>query len=93
MSFAPPSGLKVVVHARGVLMTDVRRQIMGNEGGSDLPKLSAPARRALSGAGYSSLEQLARAKEVDLRRLHGMGPTAIDALRKALNERGLKFRT
>jgi hypothetical protein len=65
---------------------------MGTDGASDLPKLSAPARRALSGAGYSSLEQLASANELDLLRLHGLGPTAIDALRKALNERGLSFR-
>ena len=45
---------------------------MGNEDESDLPKLSAPTRGALADAGYSNLEQIAQANELDLRRLHGM---------------------
>ena len=56
------------------------------------PKLSAPARRALAGAGYTRLEQLAEVSEPDLERLHGMGPTAIAALSTALEARGLSFR-
>jgi hypothetical protein len=56
------------------------------------PKLSAPARRALSAAGYTRIEQLAHVSEPDLKKLHGMGPTAIAALRAALRERGLSFR-
>ncbi len=55
------------------------------------PKLAAPARRALSGAGYTRLDQLAQASESDLTKLHGLGPTAIAALREALHERGLSF--
>jgi hypothetical protein len=70
---------------------DTTRNTMGNEGDTDLPKLAAPARRALADAGYVRLEQLARVKEADLAQLHGMGPTAMDALRKALKERGLSF--
>lgn len=58
-----------------------------------LPKLSAPARRALSAAGYTRLEQLAQASESELKKLHGMGPTAIGALAAALRERGLTFRS
>jgi hypothetical protein len=61
-------------------------------GGTDLPKLAAPARRALAGAGYTSLEDLARAKESDVKALHGMGPNAMATLRKALQEHGLSFR-
>jgi hypothetical protein len=57
------------------------------------PRLSAPARRALSGAGYTRLDQLAQIYESDLKELHGMGPTAIAALRAALDERGLSFRS
>jgi hypothetical protein len=57
------------------------------------PKLSAPARRALSAAGYTRLEELAQASESDLKKLHGMGPTAIAALRTALGEHGLSFRS
>lgn len=56
------------------------------------PRLSAPARRALASAGYTRLDQLTRASESDLRKLHGMGPTAIAALREALHARGLSFR-
>jgi hypothetical protein len=62
---------------------------MGNKDETDFPKLSGPARRALAGAGYSRLEQLTHATEAELTKLHGMGPTAIDALRTALRERAL----
>ena len=59
---------------------------------SDLPKgLSAPALRALTGAGYVRLEQLTRVSEPELKKLHGMGPKAIDLLRSALEEKGLSF--
>jgi hypothetical protein len=63
-----------------------------NEDPTGFPKLSAPARRALSGAGYMRLEQLAQVPESELNKLHGMGPTAVAALRVALHERGLSFR-
>lgn len=64
---------------------------MGSEGDADFPKLAAPARRALASAGYVSVEQLAGVREADLMRLHGMGSTAIEVLRKALSDRGLSF--
>ncbi len=57
------------------------------------PKLGAPARRALAAAGYVRLDQLADVSESDLRKLHGMGPTAIAALQTALGERGLSLRS
>jgi len=66
---------------------------MTNEPTSDLPKLSMPARRALTRAGYGTLEQLTHTKESDLAKLHGMGPTAIDQLRESLHQRGLSFKT
>ncbi len=50
--------------------------------------LSAPARRALAGAGYTGLEQLTRVGAPELLRLHGMGPKALGQLRLALAERG-----
>lgn len=59
---------------------------------SDLPKgLAAPARRALAAAGYSRLEQLAAVSEDEIRQLHGIGPNALDLLRRALRARGLMF--
>ena len=42
---------------------------------SDLPKLSAPARRALARAGYERLEQLDGVREATIAELHGMGLT------------------
>jgi DNA-directed RNA polymerase alpha subunit len=63
---------------------------MGTEG-TDLPKLAAPARRALAGAGYTRLEDLTQVTEAEVRKLHGMGANAVEALRNALAERGLSF--
>jgi uncharacterized protein YdhG (YjbR/CyaY superfamily) len=64
-----------------------------NEDDTGFPKLAAPARRALSAAGYTRLDQLAQVSESDLKKLHGMGATAIAALHDALQERGLSFQT
>jgi hypothetical protein len=58
----------------------------------DLPAgLAAPARRALVQAGYARLDQLAGVGEAEVKRLHGMGPRALDLLRRALGARGLSF--
>lgn len=65
---------------------------MKSKEGSNLPaKLAAPAVRALADAGITRLEQLAKLKETDLRRMHGVGPNAIEMLRRALEEHGLSF--
>ncbi len=58
----------------------------------DLPGvLARPAQRALAGAGYSRLEQFTRVSEAEILRLHGMGPKALDQLRRALAARGKSF--
>ncbi|GAB3878466.1 helix-hairpin-helix domain-containing protein [Microbispora bryophytorum] len=59
---------------------------------TDLPKIGAPATRALASAGYTDLENLAQATEAELLALHGMGPKAMSMLRRALEEHGLSFR-
>ncbi|WP_067489759.1 helix-hairpin-helix domain-containing protein [Actinomadura hibisca] len=60
---------------------------------SELPAgIGAPATRALTGAGYRSLEQFAEVSERDLLKLHGVGPKAVRILRETLAERGLSFR-
>ncbi len=90
MSFAPDRGLKVC----GTDPHDDDRSEgpdLRNEEDTGFPTLSAPARRAVSGAGHTHLEQLAQTSESDLKRLHGMGPTAVSALRSALHERGLSL--
>jgi DNA-directed RNA polymerase alpha subunit len=59
---------------------------------TDLPKLAAPARRALLAAGYTRLEQLTEVSESEVMELHGMGQNALRALRQAMEDRGLSFR-
>jgi DNA-directed RNA polymerase alpha subunit len=58
---------------------------------SDLPKLSAPAQRALAGAGIQNLQQLARFSESQIKELHGIGPNALKELGRALKAKGLSF--
>lgn len=67
-------------------------QSSSDEPESDLPsELARPAQRALAGAGYSRLEQFTRVSEAEILRLHGMGPKALDQLRRALAARGKSF--
>ena len=55
----------------------------------DFPEgLSRPARRALAGAGYARLEQLAEVSEDEVSGLHGMGSKALEQIRRALDSRG-----
>lgn len=61
---------------------------------NDLPAgLASPARRALTSAGYERLEQFTRVSEAEILKLHGMGPRAIELLRRSLSVRGLSFAT
>jgi hypothetical protein len=65
---------------------------ISHEAESDLPAgLANPARRALTAAGYWRLEQLTKVSEKDILKLHGMGPKALEQLRRALADRGLSF--
>lgn len=58
---------------------------------SDLPKLAAPAQRALAGAGIASLGALSRMSEADVMVLHGMGPNAMKTLKQAMRAKKLAF--
>ena len=51
---------------------------------TDLPRVGAPATRALMGAGHTTLESVAAVPEHELLALHGMGPRAIRIIREAL---------
>ncbi len=53
--------------------------------------LSRPARRALAGAGYARLEQLAEVGEDEVSGLHGVGSGTLEQLRRALASEGLSF--
>jgi predicted RecB family nuclease len=56
-----------------------------------LSLLPAPARRALESKNITSLNELSKFSEDDILNLHGMGPSSIPRLRKALEEKGLSF--
>jgi hypothetical protein len=59
---------------------------------NDLPQwLAQPARRALTAAGYTRLDQLTTVSAAELKKLHGVGPKALDQLRRALAVQGLSF--
>ena len=59
---------------------------------NDLPSgLAKPAKRALTRAGYSRLEQFTKLSEEEVLQLHGMGPKALEQIRRALAARGLSF--
>jgi hypothetical protein len=65
---------------------------MAMSGDNDLPEgLAAPALRALAGAGIQNLAQLSQFSEAEIKKLHGIGPNALEKLRRALAEKGLAF--
>jgi len=52
--------------------------------GNDLPRLGAPAMRALAAAGIESLDDLRECDPEQLAQLHGIGPNALRAIAAAL---------
>lgn len=59
---------------------------------SDLPAgLGAPAARALAAAGIRNLEQLTHFRETEIKKLHGVGPNAMNKLSAAMAEKGLSY--
>ncbi|MRT17758.1 hypothetical protein F3C99_12425 [Vitellibacter sp. q18] len=59
---------------------------------SFLSLLGAPARRALEIENIKSLKDLTKWTEKEIINLHGMGPSTIPKLKKALSENGLSFK-
>jgi hypothetical protein len=57
-----------------------------------LPKIAAPATRALVSIGVTRLSQLARHRTEELLALHGFGYRAIKLLQDAMDDQGLSFR-
>ena len=56
-----------------------------------LPKIGAPATRALANAGITSLRHVAEHSRAELAALHGMGPKALGILEASLAEVGLRL--
>lgn len=59
---------------------------------AEVPKIGAPAERALQREGIHKLEQLTRWLESEVAALHGVGPKAVGILREALTAAGLQFK-
>ncbi|MGY1729886.1 DNA-binding protein [Geodermatophilus sp. SYSU D01045] len=57
----------------------------------ELPRIGAPATRALQQAGYTGLGELAGVPRPALAALHGVGPRALRVLDEALAEHGLRL--
>jgi hypothetical protein len=57
-----------------------------------LPRLGAPAQRALDNNRIADLQQLSHYSEAEILSFHGIGPSSIPVLRAALEEAGLAFR-
>lgn len=56
-----------------------------------LPKIGAPATRALTNAGYSTLDSLDGVSEAQLAALHGVGPKALRILKESMAAAGKSF--
>ena len=59
----------------------------------DLPKIAAPAMRALASVRVMSVEDLARFSEKEIADLHGMGPNALGKLKEAMKAAGVEFKS
>lgn len=55
-------------------------------------KISAPAKRALIGAGIKSVRDLTNFTQTQIKELHGIGPTTMPVLQAELKKAGLKFK-
>jgi hypothetical protein len=53
--------------------------------------IGAPATRALTGAGYTRISQLANVPAAELEKLHGVGPKALRLLQEALEQHGMSL--
>ena len=67
------------------------RERSSRPAGTPMPRIGAPATRALRAVEITTLEQVAALSEAELAALHGVGPIAIDRLRDALSEHGFGF--
>ena len=56
-----------------------------------LPQIGKPASRALNEINISTLEQVSKLDELNLSKLHGVGPKAINILKDALKDKGMSF--
>lgn len=58
-----------------------------------LPKIGAPATRALESIGIKTLKSLKKYTEKEIANLHGMGPKALGILKATMKKEGIKFKS
>ncbi|MBC8063539.1 MAG: hypothetical protein H7Y17_01815 [Chlorobia bacterium] len=58
---------------------------------TNLPKISAPAQRALDSIGVATLEQLKDHSQKEIVDLHGIGPNAMAKLVQAMKAASIEF--
>ena len=94
------TGERPVILRAGAIAPEQLAAVLDAEGiahglpAGDLPRtLGRPAIRALARAGLVRIDQFADVREADLRRMHGVGPKAIDVLRRTLAAQGQAFTT
>lgn len=61
-------------------------------GSGFLTALGAPARRALASKAMGTVAELSKDTEAEILELHGIGPSSIPKLRRALSAHGFSFR-
>lgn len=81
---------------RGAAVVDAESGSPGTEralppAGTPIPRIGAPATRALRAIDVVTLEQVRDLTELELSAMHGVGPVAVQLLREALDERGWTF--
>ena len=59
---------------------------------TELPKIAAPAQRALAAINVTSLEALENFSRKEILDLHGMGPNAFGNIEAAMKEAGFEFK-
>lgn len=76
-----------------LLGADVTEDEVPDAAGTAFPRdIGRPATLALAGAGYRQLADLTAVSERELLALHGVGPRAVERLRRTMAEQGLSFR-
>lgn len=85
------AALKKLILVAAQLNTQAKRKEMKSNTPA-LPKLAAPAQRALASIGVADLRQLSKFPEAEVAQLHGMGPNALNTLHEAMKAQGLSFK-
>ena len=83
--------MKAMLQMKKIIVEDLKRAHEASNPMSDLPKIGAPAQRALQSIGITQLKQLTKVTEAEVSRLHGMGPNALGRLREALKVQWFVF--